>query len=289
MLAAMLFSMGGSTMLSTTVNMITPLLFAYPAMLVSIFNFTQGVGITITQNIGGRFADKMSSWHIANAILLSLAAGCFALLMMLKLPEQTALKKKPKTNYPKLIKEPATILLICICGFYFIAEHGLMNWLISYGSEHLGLTVSKSAMYLSMFFGGITVGRFIFAPFIERLGIFKSLLIWSLFGAVLYTLGIALGRVGLILLAVSGLAFSIIYPMLVVLIGKFYDPAVSGSATGFVLSIATFFDIFFNAFYGDVVEKIGYGKAIIILPVSAVMFCLLLYVLRYAVRDRGDL
>ena len=144
-------------------------------------------------------------------------------------------------------------------------------------------------MYLSMFFGGITVGRFIFAPFIERLGIFKSLLIWSLFGAVLYTLGIALGRVGLILLAVSGLAFSIIYPMLVVLIGKLYDPAVSGSATGFVLSIATFFDIFFNAFYGDVVEKTGYGKAIIILPVSAVMFCLLLYVLRYAVRDRGDL
>ena len=289
MLAAMLFSMGGSTMLSTTVNMITPLLFAYPAMLVSIFNFTQGVGITITQNIGGRFADKMSSWHIANAILLSLAAVCFALLMMLKLPEQTALKKKPKTNYPKLIKEPATILLICICGFYFIAEHGLMNWLISYGSEHLGLTVSESAMYLSMFFGGITVGRFIFAPFIERLGIFKSLLIWSLFGAVLYTLGIALGRVGLILLAVSGLAFSIIYPMLVVLIGKFYDPAVSGSATGFVLSIATFFDIFFNAFYGDVVEKTGYGKAIIILPVSAVMFCLLLYVLRSAVRDRGNL
>ena len=147
----------------------------------------------------------------------------------------------------------------------------MMNRLTSYRSEHLGLTVSKSAMCLSTFFGGIMVDRLIFAPLMERLVVFKSLLIWSLFGAVLYTLGIAPGRVGLILLAVSGLAFSIIYLILVVLIGKFYDPAVSGSATGFVLSIATFSDIFFNAFYDGIVEKIGYMKAIIILPVFAVI------------------
>ena len=56
LLAGMIFSMGGSTMLSTGINILTPLLFSAPAMLVSIFNFLQGVGITASQNIAGRFS-----------------------------------------------------------------------------------------------------------------------------------------------------------------------------------------------------------------------------------------
>ncbi len=229
LLIAMIFSMGGSTMISTSVNIITPLLFASPAMLVSIFNFLQGAGITFSQNVGGRFADKLRYWHIANAILLTAALICLALLVTLKLPDP----EKPESGggFFKTLKEPASPLLILICGGYFVAEHGLMNWLTSYGSEYLGFTVQKSAFYLSLFFGGITVGRLVFAPLIDRIGIFRSLLIWSAAGAGLYTTGIALGKSGMLLIGLSGVAFSIIYPMLVMLIGKFYDPAEAGTAS----------------------------------------------------------
>ena len=287
LLIAMIFSMGGSTMLSTSINLITPMLFASPAMLVSIFNFIQGVGITASQNIGGRFADTLKAWHAANLILLILAAVSFLLLMRLDLPDPE--KTSQKTSYAELVRNPATLLLILICGCYFVAEHGLMNWLTSYGSEHLGLTISDSAKYLSLFFGGITVGRLVFAPVIDRIGVFRTLLIWSLAGAVLYAAGMALGRSGLLLLGISGLAFSVVYPMLVVLIGKFYDSSAAGSATGFVLSTATFFDIFFNAFFGNLVESAGYGRAMIVLPVSAVLFCALLYLLRFTVKASKDI
>ena len=288
LLAAMIFSMGGSTMLSTSVNLLTPMLFVSPAMFVSIFNFIQGIGITATQNIGGRFADTMASWHTANIILLVPAAVCLVLLMRLKLPEPDK-EGIPKTDHAALIKDPATHLLILICGGYFIAEHGLMNWLTSYGSEYLGLSVSASAGYLSLFFGGITAGRLIFAPVIDKIGVFRSLLIWSLAGVILYSAGIALGVNGLLLIGISGIAFSIIYPMLVVLIGKFYDASVSGSATGSILSTATFFDIFFNAFFGDLVRSVGYGKAITVLPVSAVMFCGMLFLLRFGVKRSAEI
>ena len=287
LLFAMMFSMGGSTMISTSVNMITPLMFASPAMFVSIFNFLQGVGITASQNIGGRFADSLSAWHAANAILLGLAAVCFVILMTLKLPDPEP--SGGKAGIGDIVRTPAAFLLIAICGCYFIAEHGLMNWLTSYGNKHLGLSVSSAAVYLSMFFGGITVGRLIFAPFIDRIGVFRCLLIWSAVGAALYTAGIALGRSGIMLVAVSGLAFSIVYPMLVVLIGRFFDPASAGSATGFILSTATFFDIFFNAFFGRLVESSGYGRAIIVLPVAAVCFSVLLFVLRIAVKGAKDI
>lgn len=288
LLIAMIFSMGGSTMISTSVNIITPLLFASPAMLVSIFNFLQGAGITFSQNVGGRFADKLRYWHIANAILLTAALICLALLVTLKLPDP----EKPESSgggYFKMLKEPASPLLILICGGYFVAEHGLMNWLTSYGSEYLGFTVQRSAFYLSLFFGGITVGRLVFAPLIDKIGIFRSLLIWSAAGAGLYTTGIALGKSGMLLVGASGVAFSIIYPMLVMLIGKFYDPAEAGTATGMILSIATFFDIGFNAFFGELVEKAGYGKAIVVLPISAVMLCLLLYMLKFTVKKSKEI
>ena len=164
-----------------------------------------------------------------------------------------------------------------------------MNWLTSYGSEYLGCTVKESSIYLSLFFGGITVGRLIFAPFIDRIGIFRCLLIWSAAGAALYVLGIALGRSGLVIVGISGLAFSIIYPLLVMLIGRFFDPSAAGRATGFVLSTATFFDIGFNAFFGDLVDSAGYGRAIIVLPAAAVLFAVLLTVLRLTVRRSAEI
>ena len=287
LLAGMIFSMGGSTMISTSVNIITPLLFVSPAMFVSIFNFIQGVGITASQNIAGRFADSLSAWHAANGILLAIAAVCFVLLMTLDLPDPEP--SGEKAGFGDILRNPASLLLILICGCYFIAEHGLMNWLTSYGSEYLGLTVTDSSVYLSLFFGGITIGRLIFAPFIDRIGVFRCLLIWSAAGAALYAAGIALGKTGLALVAVSGLAFSIVYPMLVVLTGKFFDPSAAGSATGLVLSTATLFDIFFNAFFGKLVESSGYGKAIIVLPTAAMLFCALLFLLKFCVKASREI
>ena len=60
LLICIMFSMGGSTMISTTVNIITPLMFTASALLVNLFNFCQGVGITATQNIFGRINDRIA-------------------------------------------------------------------------------------------------------------------------------------------------------------------------------------------------------------------------------------
>lgn len=46
LLCGMIFSMGASTLLSTSVNLITPILFMSPGFMMNIFNFTQGVGIS---------------------------------------------------------------------------------------------------------------------------------------------------------------------------------------------------------------------------------------------------
>lgn len=284
---AMIFSMGASTMLSTTVNLITPLLFASPALFINIFNFCQGIGITFSQNIGGRYADSISSWHGANAILLVCAAVCLILLFTLRLPDPdpAAGNESVLRSYKTVVKNHACIFLILLCGLYNMAEHGLQNWLTSYGSEYLGFSVSRSAFFLSVFFGGITAGRLIFAPLVQKLGVFRSLLIWSAVSALLYIFGILLGRTGIYLICISGLAFSIIWPTLVLLISKFYDSKLVGAATGFIIGISNFFDIGFNACFGSLVQKLGYGVSIKILPAAMLLFAITLYVLRFAVKE----
>lgn len=287
LLVCMIFSMGGSTMISTSVNVITPLMFASPAMYVSIFNFLQGIGITASQNIGGRFADSLKGWHGANAIIVGLAVICLILLLTLKLPDPEQKGEKPAPM--SILMTPQSVILILICGGYFISEHGLQNWLTSYGSEHLGMSVEKSAMYLSMFYGCMTVGRLILAPFIEKIGIFRCLIITSCIGAVLFTAGIAFGKQGLILLGISGAAYSVIYPLLVMLIGSFFDPACAGTATGLILSIATLFDIGFNACFGSLVEGVSYGRAIFVLPAAAAVMAALLIALKKGVKKSKEI
>lgn len=272
LLCGMIFSMGGSTMISTSVNLITPLLFMSPALMVNLFNFSQGVGITLSQNIGGRFAESLTAWHIINGILLGLALVCAALLVFLRLPDPEKPRRSVMSSYKQILKSPASILLILVTGCYFIAEHGLQNWLVSYGSQHLGFSVGDSAFYLSLFFGGITVGRLIFAPLVQRLGISRSMVIFSSLAALLYAVGIFMGGSGIYVVAVSGLAFSVLYPTLVLLIAGHFEASLAGAATGFILSLATVFDIAFNALFGTLVKNVGYGGPILLLPAAMILF-----------------
>ncbi len=289
LLVTIIFSLGASTMLSTSVNIITPLIFASPALFINVFNFCQGMGIAASQNIGGRFASKISSWYGANLIILCLAVLAFILLMTLKLPDPEPQKTGVLKSYLEVLKNPACFFLIALCGFYEVAEHGLQNWLTSYGSQYLGFTVSRSAFFLSLFFGGITLGRLIFAPLVQRLGTFKSLLIWTSASALLYIPGLLIGKVGMYLICASGLAFSILWPTLVLLVGKFYPKSISGIATGFIIGVSNIFDVIFNAFFGSFVQSAGYATAIKVLPVCAALFTILLFALRFCVKGSREI
>ncbi len=284
LLIAMVFSLGASTMLSTSLNVITPLLFAAPALYINVFNFTNGAGIFAAQNIGGQIADRMQSWHLINLVLLILGIIGLFFLSRIPFPEQEITAshgiRGTLDSYRGIIKNPACKYLICICGFYYVAEHGLQNWMVTYGSEYLGFTRERAALYLSIFFGSITLGRLVFAPLVQKLKPGKSIAIFAGVGASLYLVGILLERSGIVPLLLSGLAFSILWPTIVLIIGTYYPREQNGIAVGFITAIATLFDIAFNAGFGTLVERLGFAISIKILPLSAMLFFLLYVIMR---------
>ena len=272
LLIGMALALGSSTLLNTTMNLITPLLFAAaPGFFVNFLFFTQEIGTSGSQYILGSAADGFAFWQRTNLVLLILGAAAFVLLLFCKVPEEApapADAPTQKGGYNWRIVVP----YVLVFGFYFIAEHGVMNWMVAYGVDGLGLPQASAAKYLSVFFGGMMIGRLCLSPLVDKLGILKSLTVFGGVSCVLYLIGSLGGAVTMPIWAVSGLSFSILYPTLVMSI-RLYFPArqVSGAA-GTILSIASLADILFNVCFGKLVDVAGYAVSIRVLPLSTVVF-----------------
>lgn len=275
LLVAMALVMGSSTLLNTTMNLITPLLFtAAPGFFVNFLFFTQGIGTSGSQFFLGSMADGFPFWQYTNLGLLVLGAAAFGMLLFCPVPEEPAVAPGalPQAEGRLTDRLGVVVPFVLVFGFYFIAEHGVMNWLVAYGTTGLEMTQAAASRYLSVFYGGVMLGRLVLSPLVDKLGVIRSMQLFGMISGVLYVAGSLGGAALMPLWAASGFFLSILYPTLVMSI-RLYFPAqqVSGAA-GTIISIASLADILFNVGFGRLVDLAGYRLSICVLPVSMVLF-----------------
>lgn len=275
LLVAMALVMGSSTLLNTTMNLITPLLFtAAPGFFVNFLFFTQGIGTSGSQFFLGSMADGFPFWQYTNLGLLVLGVAAFGMLLFCQVPEEPAVAPGalPQAEGRLTDRLGVVVPFVLVFGFYFIAEHGVMNWLVAYGTTGLEMTQAAASRYLSVFYGGVMLGRLVLSPLVDKLGVIRSMQLFGVISGVLYVAGSLGGAALMPLWAASGFFLSILYPTLVMSI-RLYFPAqqVSGAA-GTIISIASLADILFNVGFGRLVDLAGYRLSICVLPVSMVLF-----------------
>lgn len=173
-------------------------------------------------------------------------------------------------------KHGLVVLFGLVFGFYFVGEHGIMNWWSMYCQQGLRLSGAVASTSVALFFGGITIGRLVFAPLVGKLGTGKSLKYMGLAGICAYILAICLKTSGIYLMGCAGLFLAIIYPTLVLHLQHYFDSAVIATMTGTIISIGTIFDIVFNSSYGYLVEKIGFRLSILLFPFAMFFFYIIL-------------
>lgn len=278
-LISMFFALGASTLLNTTVNILTPVVFSgYAGLMVNIFFFIQGIGTSGSQFVLGRYGLSYPGFKGVSFLLLLIGAAAGFLLILIPLggekqPEHLQSKGKTEAPVTQANPKPAVFILLCtMIGFYFIGEHGIMNWLFSYCIQAFQLPSGKASVYLSLFWGGMTAGRLIFAPVVQRQGTVKSIRIFGTVGTLLFCAGILIGENGILLLSISGLAISVLYPTMVLLIQQIYPAGVVATRTGAIISVATVADIVFNLFFGVITGASGYRLSFMILPACMVGF-----------------
>ena len=272
LLIGMFLAMGASTLLNTTMNLATGLLFASaPGFAVNFLFFVQGIGTSGSQSIIGNLATGISTWKQVNLILLGIGIVTWILFLCSRIPNWSAVKGE-KIPIQEVWKNKAFLPLASLLGLYAIAEHGIMNWLIIYARDGLGVEQGTASNVAALFFGSIMIGRLVLSPLVDKLGLWKSLTLFGIAATCLYCIGVILGGNGLFLLGISGLFFSILYPSMVMAIPKLWSAKIVSTASGFVLSVASLADILFNSVFGTIVDVIGYRSAFLILPASMLLF-----------------
>lgn len=292
-LLTMFLALGASTLLNTTLNILAPAVFCgYGALMVNILFFLQGIGTSGSQFLLGRYGFSFGGWKFINVFMLTVGVIVLVLLSRLHVPQHSATLQADGTTAPAATRsEPARRVFwffVAMFGFYFIGEHGIMNWLLSYCISAFSMPAAEASGILSLFWGGMTLGRLLLAPVVQKLGAQKSLYIFGGAGTLLFVLGVVLGSSGLLILGASGFLISVLYPTMVLLIQQIYPETVAATRTGTIISLATLADIAFNSLFGAAIDAFGYRMSFAILPVGMVLYYAFYLLLMRSTRSKAN-
>lgn len=275
LLIGMFFSMGASTLLNTLMNLLSPLFFGSMAgMFVNILFFVQGIGTSGNQKLMGSAATGYQDFQWLCIGLGVIGVVSALLLWFKKFPQEESKGSQAESHssQKKPLSYQMVVLMGLVFGFYFIAEHGIMNWWSMYCQQGLQMSSAKASTGVALFFGTMTVGRLVLAPLVQKLGTSRSIVLLGGIGTVVYIAGVLLGESGTMILGVSGIFISIIYPTIVLFLQEVFPKENVATATGLVISFGTIFDIVFNAVFGSAVEMAGFGVCKVIFPLSMILF-----------------
>lgn len=246
----------GMAMFNVGVNTLGPVLtVASTAVLMNFVNFSYGASNTAIQKIAGNLLSKGIPWTQFYVFMLLFCGALLIYLLIIKIPYRPT---SEKVQYQKkdLFRNKVLYLYIIALGFYLASEYGIGNWFVNYMGEEFNLDADNRAFYAALFFGLETVGRLFGGFIVDRLGAFKSMLLFGCAASFLSTVGILLGEAGLLIFSAAGLFYSIIYPTIITTAHGVFKEAAS-YVTGLMLMCGTLIAMVVNMLMGIGNDTIG--------------------------------
>ncbi len=246
----------GMAMFNVGVNTLGPVLtVASTAVLMNFVNFSYGASNTAIQKIAGNLLSKGIPWTQFYVFMLLFCGALLIYLLIIKIP-YTPTSEKVQYQKKDLFRNKVLYLYIIALGFYLASEYGIGNWFVNYMGEEFNLDADNRAFYAALFFGLETVGRLFGGFIVDRLGAFKSMLLFGCAASFLSTVGILLGEAGLLIFSAAGLFYSIIYPTIITTAHGVFKEAAS-YVTGLMLMCGTLIAMVVNMLMGIGNDTIG--------------------------------
>lgn len=260
----------GMAMFNIGVNTLGPALtVGSTVVLMNMINFTYCISNTTIQKVSGTLLANRVPWRTFYLVMLAAMCVLFVYQLILHIP-YVPVAEKGTWSKKELFANPMLYFYIAIIGFYLMAEYGIGNWFTNYMSESFHLNADSRSFYVALFFGSQAVGRFVGGFIVDRVGKFKSIILYSAVATVMLFFGVFLGRQGLLLFALSGFACSVIYPTSYATIRNVFGDAAS-YATGFISMWATFLAMAGSMTIGLLNDRIGTRLSFFVVPITLLL------------------
>jgi fucose permease len=275
----------GMAMFNVTVNTLGPMLpVASTVVLMNIINFSYGVSNTMVQKITGTLLNLGIRWQTFYLTMLVCCSALFIYLLLIRIPSHHG---QQHIQYQKkdLFRNKMLYLYIGAIGFYLAAEYGTGNWFVNYINDVFHLDANQRSIYIALFFGLETVGRLFGGFIVDRLGYYRSILIYGAVALTLTCTGILLGRPGLLIFALAGLAYSIIYPTIMITFVRVFKDA-AAYATGLVLMSGTLIAMLVSLLIGIANDFVGSGPAFYTIAICLAAFVALMVAIWWTMDEK---
>lgn len=250
----------------------------YKAKHMSWLHCFWGAGTIISPFIMG-YALTSSSWQDGYRIVGFIQLG-IALLLFVTLP----VWKVNKSEEEKQTKQVSTFSCLKIKGVIFVLigffaycalEATAMQWASTYFVEVKGVDKERSAMLASLFYIGITFGRFISGFFIDKIGDKKAIIIGCSFlflGIILLSLPINCFPLAISSFVILGFGCGPIYPCFIHSTPTNFGNENSSSIVGLEMTSAYIGTTFMSPLFGLLGNRFGFK----IMPIYLIFFALLM-------------
>lgn len=250
----------------------------YKAKHMSWLHCFWGVGTIASPFIMG-YALTNFTWNrgyrIVGYIQLAIALLLLVTLPVWKVNKKTELQEHNSVGLVGALKIKGVPFLLIGFFAYCAAEATAMGWASTYFVEVKGISTEQAAMLASLFYIGITVGRFLSGFITDKLGDRKMIIV----GACILTCGIACLFIpvdsyilAIIAFIVIGFGCAPIYPCIIHSTPNNFGAENSGAIIGIQMASAYVGSTFMPPLFGLLGKRIGFN----IMPVYLLVFVVLM-------------
>ncbi len=240
-----------------------------------------GLGVSISPHIMGYVLSAKMGWHsgygIVSGIQLVFAILLFAILPIWKIRGNGIAEEgeSAKLSLKSILKIPGVSATLMAFFGYCAFETTCGLWASTFLVEHKGVAPTTAANLASMFYLGITFGRFLNGFIADRLGNKRMIRIGtyiSLFSVLLIALPFENPIFSIIGLVIAGFGCSPIYPAIIHSTPVNFGKENSGAIVGIEMAAAYCGSTFMPPVFGFMAQYISIG----LYPLYLGIFCILM-------------
>jgi fucose permease len=267
-LVGLFVSNSGVGFMAIVINTVVPRInVGFQAILMNMIHFCFGLGATLTHRVTGYLISSGLPWRNLYMAIGVVYSVLLLYTLLIKFPEVKKLSSK-KSKVGKGSRKLLIFYMIAL-GMYVSAGVHTSNWFVNYLKEVYSINENNASVYTSIFFAVFAVGRLLGGIVAEKFGYVRTVLVSISLAFVLYLSGIIIGLKGMMMVSISGLFFSIVFPTLVLSINRFFMNPVY--ITGLVMTAATGISMVIGLVIGFLNDTIGVYLSFYTIPVCLVI------------------